>query len=186
MGTASDDGSIGIDGVHLRRFDTHSDHRGTFSEVFRSSWQVGTEPVQWNVVSSGGDVLRGVHVHVRHSDYLAVVAGRATIGLKDLRAGSPTHNATALVPMSSGTFGGLTIPPGVAHGFWFHEPSIHIYAVSHYWDPEDELGCHWADPDLAIPWPQGAVTLSARDEAAQPLSDLLAELEPFQALWREA
>ena len=47
----------------------------------------------------------------------------------------------------------LAIPHGVAHGFYFHEPSLHVYAVSAYWDPEDELGCHWADPDLEIPWP---------------------------------
>jgi len=70
----------------------------------------------------------------------------------------------------------VSIPTGVAHGFYFHEPSVHLYAVSHYWDPADELACHWTDPDLGIPWPAAEPILSERDAAAGTLSQLRDQL----------
>lgn len=53
----------------LRNLTTHSDHRGALTEIFRKEWQTGIEPVQWNFVHSQPNVLRGVHVHVLHTDY---------------------------------------------------------------------------------------------------------------------
>ena len=74
------------------------------------------------------------------------------------------------------------IPPGVAHGFYFLEPSLHVYAVSEYWNPADELGCHWADPDLELQWPDPSPLVSERDARSQSLRALLAELEPRQPI----
>lgn len=62
-------------GVALRPFTTHHDERGSFTEVFREEWDTGVRPVQWNAVSSEAGVLRGVHVHVRHDDYLILLRG---------------------------------------------------------------------------------------------------------------
>jgi dTDP-4-dehydrorhamnose 3,5-epimerase len=124
--------------------------------------------------------LRGFHVHVRHRDYLSIVSGRATVGLKDLRRGSPTEELAALVPMAAEAMEALVIPPGVAHGFLFHEPSLHVYAVSHAFDPADELGCRWDDPDLGLDWPSTPTLLSPRDEAAPSLRVLREILEPYQ------
>ena len=50
-------------GVELHHMKTHADDRGTFTEIFRDEWNVGTTPVQWNVVHSNPNVFRGVHVH---------------------------------------------------------------------------------------------------------------------------
>lgn len=159
-------------GVSVRRLEPHADDRGTFTELHRLEWGTGVEPVQWNAVHSEAGVLRGVHVHVRHSDYLVVAGGRATVGLCDLREGSPTTGMGAAVGMSGDRPCGISIPRGVAHGFYFHEPSLHIYAVTHYWDLADELGCHWEDPELGIPWPQRAAKISPRDAALPPLKEL--------------
>ena len=74
------------------------------------------------------------------------------------------------------------IPYGVAHGFYFHEPSLHVYAVSEYWNPDDELACNWADPELGARWPDRSARVSDRDRDAQSLQALLAELEPWQPL----
>lgn len=150
----------------------HVDERGAFTEVFRSSWELEVAPAQWNVVSSAANVLRGVHAHWRHTDYLLVAAGRATIGLHDLRDGSPTAGLGAAVELVADAPAALVIPPGVAHGFYFHQPSIHVYGVSHEWDPADELGCRWDDPELDIEWPCTAPLLSERDRTLGPLSDL--------------
>ena len=168
-------------GLLLRPLEPHSDDRGTFIELFRREWETEVEPIQWNAVHSEAGVLRGVHVHPRHDDYLTVVRGRAIIGLRDLRDDSETAGATACVELSAERPGAITIPHGVAHGFYFVEASTHVYAVSHYWDLADELGCRWDDPGLEIPWPQQQAHISPRDEALPSLEVLL---EQLRAAWR--
>jgi dTDP-4-dehydrorhamnose 3,5-epimerase len=167
------------DGVRLAELTPHEDSRGVFTELYRVSWDAGVGPVQWNAVRSKTNVLRGVHVHHRHTDYLTLVLGRATIGLHDLRPDSPTDGLGTVVEMDAGRPTALVIPTGVAHGFYFHEPSIHVYAVSHEFDPADELGCRWDDSGLEIEWPCEAPLLSPRDDGLGPLSDL-------RAVWRRA
>jgi len=161
-------------GVTLRQLQPHTDDRGAFTELFRSSWDVGVAPVQWNAVRSEANVLRGVHAHARHWDYLTVPFGRAVVGLHDLRDESSTAGLAALVELDGDAPAGLTIPPGVAHGFYFRAASLHVYAVSHEWDPHDELGCRWDDPALGIPWPCDDPLLSARDASLGPLTKLAA------------
>jgi len=161
-------------GVDLIPLTPHADDRGVFTELFRESWRLDVALSQWNAVRSEANVLRGVHAHVRHDDYLTLVVGRATIGLHDLRAGSETEGLGVAVELDATAPAALVIPTGVAHGFYFHEPSLHVYAVSHEFDPADELGCRWDDPALAIDWPCREPLISARDQALGPLSDLRA------------
>lgn len=171
-----------IAGVRVRPLHTHPDDRGTFTEIFRREWGTGVDPIQWNVVRSQAGVLRGVHVHPTHDDYLIVIEGRATIGLADLRGGSATEGERTTVELRGDDTASIVIPHGVAHGFLFHEPSIHVYSVSHYWDLADELACHWADPDLGIDWPATPRLVSDRDATAQTLNGLLDELSPYQPI----
>jgi dTDP-4-dehydrorhamnose 3,5-epimerase len=169
-------------GTTLHALQPHADDRGSFTELYRAEWGTGVEPIQWNAVRSEAGVVRGVHVHLRHDDYLTVPFGRAFVGLRDLRVGSSTEGLTALVELGEDRPGALVIPHGVAHGFYFERPSLHVYAVSEYWDLSDELGCRWDDPELEIPWPVPSARVSARDAAAQPLRALLEELEPSQPI----
>ena len=161
-------------GVSLRALATHRDRRGSLTELFRAEWETGTTttPAQWNFVESEARVLRGVHAHFRHSDYLVLLRGRSTIGLHDLREASPTEGLSALVELRGEELSALYIPPGVAHGFYMHEPSMHAYAVSEYWDPMDELVCHWADPGLDLRWPDASPLISERDAGLPPLGEL--------------
>jgi dTDP-4-dehydrorhamnose 3,5-epimerase len=166
-------------GVSLRPLTPHMDDRGVFTELFRDSWELEVAPAQWNVVRSEANVLRGVHAHLRHDDYLTLVVGRATIGLHDLRPASPTEGLGVAVELDAREPAALTIPTGVAHGFYFHEPSVHVYAVSHEFDPADELGCRWDDPALRIDWPCREPLVSPRDRDLGPLSEL-------RRVWRAA
>ena len=159
-------------GVSLLTLTPHADDRGVFTELYRASWEPGVVPVQWNAVRSEPNVLRGVHIHRLHTDYLTIVAGVATIGLHDLRLGSPTEGLGATVELDAHAAAALVIPVGVAHGFYFHEPSIHIYAVSHEFDPADELGCRWDDPTLEIAWPCADPLISPRDRELGSLNEL--------------
>jgi dTDP-4-dehydrorhamnose 3,5-epimerase len=168
------------DGVVLTTLTPHGDDRGTFTELFREEWETGVRPVQWNVVASEAGVLRGVHVHPCHDDYLTIVRGRATVGLRDLRGAMPTEDAVACVELDGARPAAISIPHGVAHGFYFHVPSLHVYAVSHYWDEADELGCRWDDPALALPWPQRAATISPRDAALPCLAELERQLDQYR------
>lgn len=93
------------------------DERGSLIEIFREEWPLGARPVQWNAVLSHPGVLRGVHVHARHDDYIALIRGRVTIGLSDLRRGSPTHGLGILVEVDEGRPCALAIPPGVRMGY---------------------------------------------------------------------
>ena len=164
-----------IDGVRVLPLALHPDDRGVLTEIWRENWGV-PRPVQWNLVRSERRALRGVHVHVTHWDYLVLTAGSAVFGLHDARPGSKSFGRAQTIAASGARPFALVIPPGVAHGFWFAEPSVHIYGVTHYWDLRDELGCRFDDPDLGIDWPSRDVVLSPRDQALGPLRDLLPRL----------
>ncbi len=166
---------MNIAGMQLTDLCVQSDERGFFSEIFRASW-LPTPFVQWNLVRSRATVLRGVHCHFRHSDYFVLLEGAALIGLTDIRPDSPTAGQTELLSLRSDRLQGLSIPPGVAHGFYFTEPSAHVYAVSHYWNRDDELGCRWDDPALGIPWPMSEVILSQRDADLPPFDRFQSEM----------
>lgn len=164
-------------GVALRPLQMNRDSRGSFTELFRNEWETGIRPVQWNAVSSRAGTLRGVHLHVRHDDYLVTLKGRVSAGLRDLRRHSPTEGLSTVVELSEDPLTALLIPHGVAHGFYFHEPSLHLYAVTTYWDTADELACRWDDPGLEIDWPAEPEHVSERDATASSLAELLAGLE---------
>jgi dTDP-4-dehydrorhamnose 3,5-epimerase len=145
-----------IDGVELRVLDTRRDGRGSFTEVFQEHWHTGIRPVQWSVVHSGPRVFRGVHLHRRHDEYFGVIQGRAAVGLRDVRPWSTTRGAWSLYELVGAELACVTFPLGVLHGWYFHEETIHLQAVSEaYRDyaDDDNWGCVWSDPALEIPWP---------------------------------
>ena len=84
------------EGVRVEKLETHTDDRGELTEIFRRSWDVAAEIVQWNAVASRPHALRGVHYHVLHDDYLVLLQGRMLLGLHDLRPDSPTARCSAV------------------------------------------------------------------------------------------
>ena len=166
-----------IDGVRIIELTTHEDDRGALIEVFREVPEIGLSPVQWNYVRSHAGVLRGIHAHVRHTDYLIVLEGSAIVGMKDLRPSSPTRNITMLLRAEGDKLTALVIPPGVAHGFYYERPSLHLYAVDCFWDPADELGCLWNDPGLEIAWPCVNPRISMRDSRLPGFPEFATQVE---------
>jgi dTDP-4-dehydrorhamnose 3,5-epimerase len=164
------------EGVQLRQLLMHRDDRGSVTELLRGSWSLGPPIVQWNIVCSDAGVARGVHVHLERHDLLSVIHGRASIGLRDLRRKSTTAGLAALVELSGEQLSVLTIPPGVLHGFYSNESSVLLSAFSHEWDPSDDYGCYWADPQLGIPWPSTIARISQKDGELPPFEQLLASL----------
>lgn len=173
--------STSIPGVQVATLDSHRDERGVFTEIFRSEWGTEKDPVQWNVVRSELGVLRGVHVHFKHADNLLLVDGQSLFVLCDLRPGSPSERKVEYYECTGEALQSLYIPPGVAHGFYFYKPSLHVYSVSEYWDMADELGCRFDDPDLGIEWPNSDPMISERDRdlpSLESIQGLIPKYEP--------
>lgn len=167
-------------GVTLRRLAGHSSDAGRAIDLFESDAH-NVQPVQWNFVTSHPNTLRGVHVHPRHTDYLIAMRGDLLVGLHDMRPWSVTHGQSVFVTLRGEEPEAITIPPGVAHGFYAADAVDHIYAVDSYWDPADELGCRWNDPQLGLDWPANAPSLSPRDADAEPYAMLAQRLAALHA-----
>jgi dTDP-4-dehydrorhamnose 3,5-epimerase len=171
-----------LEGVRLHPLTVHPDQRGTLSEVFRESWSSGIEPEGWDVHSTEPGALRGVHLRAWSDCYLVLLQGRATAGLCDLRGRPLAHRGSAVIELSGEARVALIISRGVAHGLYFHEPSVLLIATSLGGRPERGLGCAWDDPGLGISWPSRHARLTPRDAALPPLAELqqaLAALNPW-------
>ncbi|MGA8259322.1 MAG: dTDP-4-dehydrorhamnose 3,5-epimerase family protein [Arenicellales bacterium] len=154
------------EGAELRALVINEDERGSFSEFFGASWRIGIRPVQWSVVSSRRGVLRGMHLHLRHDEYFLLIKGRCCVGLRDLRPGSSTRGRSCLLEFDEKEPAFITFPRGILHGWHFFTDSIHVQSISDeeytQYHPGDNLGCHWSDPALEIPWPEEPVIVSER------------------------
>jgi dTDP-4-dehydrorhamnose 3,5-epimerase len=167
-----------IDGVELRELASHKDGRGDFSEFFSTGWDGAVSPAQWSVVTSVPGVLRGMHLHRRHDEGFLLLRGRAHVGLRDIRPGSPTEGVSSLFEFSADPLVYLTFPRGIVHGWTFPAPSIHLQSVSETYGAyggDDNLGCHWSDPALDIPWPKRPTVVAPRAKAFGSLGELIAD-----------
>jgi len=151
-----------IGGVEIWRPQVHGDDRGRFVEVFRAA--ALPEPMaQSNHSRSARGVLRGLHYHRNQADLWYLVAGRAQVGLADLRAGEGVPVTHSFV-LDGDTPTAVYVPPGVAHGYLALTEIDLIYWVTREYDPDDENGVAWDDPTLAIDWQlDGQPVVSERD-----------------------
>jgi dTDP-4-dehydrorhamnose 3,5-epimerase len=173
--------SCSINGVVLHELVPHVDDRGQLTEIHRESWASDFPKVQWNCVQSRARVLRGVHVHPLHFDYLFVGAGSMLLGLHDIRPDSATLGVSEMITLEASKPVGVAIPPGVCHGFYFPVPSVLVYAVSEYWSMADELGCRFDAPELKLNWPDHAPLLSPRDVEAVDYPTMVAAYRRAEA-----
>ena len=61
----------------------------------------------------------------------------------------------------------MFIPPGVAHGFAALTDLTLTYLVDNYYNPEDELGVAWDDPEIGADWGVADPVLSDRDRGTR-------------------
>lgn len=154
------------DGVLLTPLQAHRDSRGVFTELYREEWGFGPRPLQWNLVNSVPNTLRGVHTHSDHYDTLICLAGEMVLALRDSRVASTTFGRAIMMSLQGEDPHMVVIPPGVSHGFCFTKPSTHIYGVTAYFVRPEEAICRWDDPDLGFDWPCTDPLLSPKDAAS--------------------
>jgi dTDP-4-dehydrorhamnose 3,5-epimerase len=130
--------------------------------------------------------LRGVHVHPFHSDFLTVISGHLQLCVHDIRKDSPTCGHGTLLSLTGVEPLLAFVPPGVAHGFYFAEPTTYVYGLTTPWSMDEEIGCRWDSPELGITWPVTNPVLSERDAAAGSYADMVKGFEAKQAAGRGA
>jgi dTDP-4-dehydrorhamnose 3,5-epimerase len=163
--------------------EAHGDERGRFVETYRRSWlSLGREMVQANRSEKQQGAVVGLHYHLHQADYWYVLRGTARVVLHDLRIGSPTEGATLSLDLVGDKDQGLFIPPGVAHGFASLTDVLLWYLVDNYYNPADELGVAWDDPEIAGDWGIEAPVLSARDQKNPSRAGIDAAFRPHYGL----
>jgi dTDP-4-dehydrorhamnose 3,5-epimerase len=105
--------------------------------------------------------------------------------LHDLREGSATDGATLTIDIGAPASGdgphdhrGVYIPPGIAHGFAALTDMTITYLVDGYYNPADELGVAWDDPDIDADWGVTDPVVSTRDQANPKRSALPVDRRP--------
>ena len=167
-----------IKDVKIIRPTVYNDSRGTFFETFKSTFFESNELPnnfhQDNQVRSKKDVLRGLHYQLQNPQgkLVQVVFGSILDVAVDIRLGSPTFGKYHLVELSSNNKKIFYIPEGFAHGYLvLSDFSIVLYKCTNIYDPKDEHGIKWNDPDLGIKWGNKSPLLSEKDNSLPNLND---------------
>jgi len=177
-----------IAGVYVVTPAMHADERGFFIETYRREWfPQGREMVQANRGDRQGGSVVGLHYHLHQADYWYVPYGSCRVVLHDLRVGSPTDGATQIIDLGARSDGthdhrGVFIPPGLAHGFAARSDMTITYLVDSYYNPADELGVAWDDPEIGADWGVTAPILSDRDAKNPSRADIEANFRPYWGL----
>lgn len=173
-------------GVIVIEPDVHRDARGYFLETFQAAKYaeagIPTRFVQDNQSRSIRNTLRGLHMQVirPQGKLVRVSEGEVWDVAVDVRLGSPTYGQWAAEILSAENFRQVYIPPGCAHGFCVLSEHAQVeYKCTELYDPSDELGIAWNDPDLAIRWPIAEPLLSDRDRRHPTLSDVADRLPQY-------
>ena len=167
-----------IKDVKIIRPTVYNDSRGTFFETFKStffeSYELPNNFHQDNQVRSKKNVLRGLHYQLQNPQgkLVQVVFGSILDVAVDIRVGSPTYGKYHLIELSSKNKKMFYIPEGFAHGYLvLSEFSIVLYKCTNIYDPKDEYGIKWNDPDLNIKWGKKSPLISEKDNRLPNLKD---------------
>ncbi|MGB9067324.1 MAG: dTDP-4-dehydrorhamnose 3,5-epimerase [Candidatus Acidiferrales bacterium] len=178
-----------LPGVWEIRPKLHRDARGYFLETYHrakfAERGLTAVFVQDNQSSSVKDTLRGLHYQLVHAQtkLCRVVEGEALDVVVDIRIGSPTFGKWTSVLLSAREQNQIYVPGGFAHGFVSLTDTVQfLYKCSDFYDPKDEYGIRWDDPDLGIRWGVAHPLISEKDSRYSKLADTPREFLPRYSL----
>jgi dTDP-4-dehydrorhamnose 3,5-epimerase len=174
-----------LPGVWELRPKIFRDTRGFFSETYHRAQfaELGILDtfVQDNHSSSVKGTLRGFHYQLKHpqAKLCSVVEGEALDVAVDIRVGSPNFGKCASVVLSAELQNQIYVPAGFAHGFLALSETVQfLYKCSDYYDPTDEHGILWNDPDLDVAWGIREPLVSEKDARNLKLVEVPRNLLP--------
>lgn len=159
----------------------YHDERGQFSELLPAG---GIRPPRGRAITFAGGqtnssvsfmgAVRGMHWQHGQGKLITVLSGRILDIILDVRHGSPTFGATHEVLLQDTTHEdvvaqSLYVPPGVAHGFMALCPTTLVYHTTSAWQPHNEGGVRFDDPDLSLPWPKECAPIVSKKDSKLPL-----------------
>lgn len=172
---------LSLAGIKLVRPKIFYDERGFFGECYRKSLYsaqgISCEFVQDNHSYSKKGTLRGMHFQRNpgQAKLVTVAVGKIFDVVVDIRKESPTFGQWLGICLDDVNHEQLYIPVGFAHGFCVLSEEAHVfYKVSSVYDPKEEKGFRFDDPDVGIEWPLIATQVSQRDQ----------EMPYFQSLFK--
>jgi len=159
--------------------DLFQDDRGFFLECYNynryKKHGINDIFLQENHSRSKQNVLRGMHYQIHHpqAQIVTVMRGHIFDVVIDLRPNSKTFGNWHGVELNEDGPRQVYMAPGFAHGFvvlsdW---ADMH-YNVSAHYDPSDEGGVLWNDPDISIQWPVTNPILSLKDKNLKHFKNL--------------
>ncbi|MFK8020380.1 MAG: dTDP-4-dehydrorhamnose 3,5-epimerase [Pseudomonadales bacterium] len=168
-----------LDGVLIIEPKVHGDHRGFFLESYRENQfrDAGiTQPfVQDNHSRSQRGVLRGLHFQVTQPQGKLVRVTRGSVYdvAVDINPLSNTCGQYVGIELTEENHKLFWVPPGYAHGFVVTSDIADFqYKCTDYYNPADEGGIIWNDPEVGIEWPIADPQLSGKDAVLPTLSEL--------------
>jgi len=169
-------------GLLIIELKVFGDARGFFKETFQSERyrEAGIEYtfVQDNYSRSQKGVLRGLHFQITKPQGKLVSCPKGAVFdvAVDIDPESTTYDQYVGVELTEENHKQLWVPPGYAHGFCvLSETADFQYKCTDYYDPSDEGGVIWNDPDVAIDWPIADPSLSSKDALLPTLTQLNAK-----------
>ena len=176
-----------LDGVLILEPRVFRDERGFFLETFNAGALAGTPLetafLQDNHSRSTAGVVRGLHYQLNNPQGKLVHVARGSIFdvAVDIRRGSPAFGQWTGVELSDGNLRSLWIPPGFAHGFCvLSDVADVIYKCTTVYDPQDDHGVAWDDPEIAIEWPVASPVVSSKDAGWKKLGEDRADLPRYE------
>lgn len=173
-----------IPGLRLVSPEVFDDHRGFFTEVFRTdTYRAHGLPdafVQLNLSRSRRGVIRGLHFQFDPpmGKLMRVARGAAYLVAVDLRKGSPTLGKHYGIELDDSSPRLLWAPASFARGFCVLSDVADIeYFTTGIYNAAADTGIRWNDPALGIEWPVRDPILSDKDRNAQTLAEWLARPE---------
>lgn len=170
-----------IDGVFIIEPTVFGDERGYFMETYHQGEfkEAGLDLnfVQDNQSKSTKGVIRGLHFQYKNPQgkLVRVIKGEVFDVAVDMRTNSPTYGEWEGVVLSESNKKQFYVPEGFAHGFLvLSDVAEFTYKCTAFYDPEDEGGVLWNDPEIGIQWPiqnQEEVVLSEKDKNWKKLSE---------------
>jgi dTDP-4-dehydrorhamnose 3,5-epimerase len=149
-----------IQGLFVIEPTVYGDERGYFLESYNYNEfkENGLDVtfVQDNESKSTKGVLRGLHFQKKHPQgkLVRVIEGEVFDVAVDLRKNSSSFGKWFGLKLSSSNKRQMFIPEGFAHGFLvLSETATFVYKCTAFYNPDDEDGLLWNDPDIGIEWP---------------------------------
>jgi dTDP-4-dehydrorhamnose 3,5-epimerase len=168
-----------LPGVVIIEPKVFGDHRGFFLESYHAEGYAaaGIELsfVQDNHSRSSKGVLRGLHYQISkpQGKLVRVVRGEVLDVALDINPQSSTYGEYEAVLLSEDNYRQFWVPPGYAHGFVvLSDIADFEYKCTDFYDPSDEGGVIWNDPQVGIDWQCDNPKLSDKDLKLPTLSQL--------------